>query len=343
MHYSETIKSFIPAPAACRAVKGNHVRAQAGRVFCLGESMMCLASLDGLSLAETQSLGLHVAGAESNVALYVADAGLAAEWISAVGDDPFGRRLTRYLAAYGVGTGFVETNPHAPTGFFFKNQQNGRTSVHYYRAGSAASRMSPASLARLALELDACTDEATIYLSGITLALSSSCADMVNACLKLGRTRGVPTLFDVNYRSGLWGVEQAAPAILAAANQASLVFVGLDEAHTLWGCATPEEVRTVIPAASEIIVKDGAVGATWLGASDQVFVPAIPTDVVEVVGAGDAFAAGVLAARLDLLPIISQLHRGHEFAQRAMSSPADFRPRSEYQESLTTTKEMEDR
>ncbi|MER5669322.1 PfkB family carbohydrate kinase, partial [Streptomyces mirabilis] len=73
-----------------------------GPVVCVGETMAALAPdplgpLDGADL-----LRVDIAGAESNVALYLADHGIPARWVSAVGDDPFGRRVRARIAAGGV-------------------------------------------------------------------------------------------------------------------------------------------------------------------------------------------------------------------------------------------------
>src|SRR4029079_4918149 len=80
------------------------------------------------------------------------------------------------------------------------------TAVHYYRSGSAASRMSPADLERIPLD----TAE-LVHISGITAALSESCLRLLEAILDHpARTR---VSFDVNYRPALWAVEQARPVL----------------------------------------------------------------------------------------------------------------------------------
>jgi 2-dehydro-3-deoxygluconokinase len=111
--------------------------------------------------------------------------------------------------------------------------------------------------------------------------------------------------------------------LLALANRSDIVFVGLDEAHTLWGCGTPEEVRDLIPEPAHLIVKDGDVGATEFSGEETVFVPAIPTEVVEAVGAGDAFAAGWLAARLAGASAEERLRGGHRRAHLVLQSTED--------------------
>jgi len=108
--------------------------------------------------------------------------------------------------------------------------------------------------------------------------------------------------FDVNHRAALWAPGAAASALLPFVRRADLVFVGRDEAECVWRTATADDLRALLPEPTTLVVKDGAVGATEYhraaGADHRTFVPAIPTDVVEAVGAGDALAAGYLAALL---------------------------------------------
>ena len=102
-----------------------------------------------------------------------------------------------------------------------------------------------------------------------------------------------------------------------------LVFVGLDEAALLWGTVTVDDIRALLPQPSTVIVKDGEVGATSLSATGTVFEPSPKIDVVEVVGAGDAFAAGYLHALLAGRSERERLQRGHEAAGRALTTTDD--------------------
>jgi 2-dehydro-3-deoxygluconokinase len=115
------------------------------------------------------------------------------------------------------------------------------------------------------------------------------------------------------------------------------VFVGLDEAESLWGCLTAAEVRMLLPEPHRLVIKDGAIGATEFERSEYersghgrhgddrvTFVPAIPTQVVEPVGAGDAFAAGYLSALLNGADSAARLRAGHERAHLVLLSPSDF-------------------
>jgi 2-dehydro-3-deoxygluconokinase len=134
--------------------------------------------------------------------------------------------------------------------------------------------------------------------------------------------------FDVNYRPALWPVSVAAAMIRRLAAGADVVFVGLDEANVLWDCRRAEELRAVLPDVERIVIKDGAVEAVELGPDGRVVVPTRPTPVVEVVGAGDAFAAGYLAGLLEGRPAADRILLGHRRAAVALAGTGDF-PRVE--------------
>ena len=287
-------------------------------LIAIGESMAMVAPSRAESLLDAESIRLRAAGAESNVAGHVAALGGGAAWVSALGDDVLGRRVHQEIAAQGVDTRWVSFDATAPTGVFFKDPGRG---VSYYRAGSAASRMTPDAVARIPLE-----QAQVVHLSGITPALSDDCAAMIESVFERVAASGALLSFDVNHRPGLWSVEDAAPVLRDLANRADIVFVGRDEAETLWGRPSADDVRALLPAPTRLIVKDGDVGATEFSASGPVFVPAIPTDVVEPVGAGDAFAGGYLAGLLRGWNVQECLRSGHERAHLVLQSTSDSAP-----------------
>ncbi|MEO7123546.1 MAG: sugar kinase [Lacisediminihabitans sp.] len=286
------------------------------RLISIGETMLMFAPELGESLASAERLGLYPGGAESNVACHVAHAGISSAWVSALGDDAFGNRIRRSVEDHGVDTRWVSVNGDAPTGVYFKDPGNG---VLYYRRGSAASLMSAATVADIPLE-----DAEVVHISGITPALSASCAALVESVLDRVAASTAVLSFDVNYRPTLWPVETAAPVLLGLARRADLVFVGLDEAQALWGCSTAADVRAMLPEPARLVVKDGDIGATEFSVDGTVFEPAIPTEVLEAVGAGDAFAAGYLTGLLRAGATNDRLRLGHERAGLVLRSLGDF-------------------
>ena len=284
-------------------------------LIAIGETMVLVTPHDTTPLADADTVRLSIGGAESNVAAHVVALGHRAAWVSRLGDDVLGQRVLRAISAQGVDTGRVLLDPDAPTGVYFKDPGRG---VHYYRAGSAASRMTAEWIADVPLE-----QARIVHVSGITPALSTDCAGMIDAVID--RVAASPALlsFDVNHRAPLWPASEAAPVLRGLADRADIVFVGLDEAETLWGCRTADDVRALLPHPAHVIVKDGGIRATEFSPSGVDVVPAIPTDVVEAVGAGDAFAAGYLAGLLSGRPPQERLRTGHERAHLVLQSTHD--------------------
>ena len=294
---------------------------QLPEVLAVGETMVLVAPALAEPLETATDFHLDPGGAEANVASHLAALGRRAAWAGLVGDDALGRRLVAQLAARGVDTTWVDADADAPTGVYVKDPGRG---VRYYRRGSAASRMDPAFAARLPI-----AGTRLLHLTGITPALSTSCDAMVDTLFDTARAVGVPVSFDVNHRPALWpSTDAAARRLRALAARADLVFVGLDEADVLWGAETADDVRRLLPDVPLLVVKDGAIGATGFDADGSEHVPALVAELVEPVGAGDAFAAGYLDSWLDGASPADRLRAGHERAVLVLGDTADF-PRSQ--------------
>ncbi|MFJ7628041.1 sugar kinase [Streptomyces sp. NPDC097595] len=293
-------------------------------VTCIGETMAALVPDPVAPLEGAGALGVRIAGAESNVAVYLADHGVPARWVSALGDDPFGRRIRAEVAASGVDVSGVRTDPHRPTGLLVKDPGTDGTRVHYYRRGSAASALTPG-----LLDDEAVRTAGLVHLSGITPALSTSCHDLVAALLEPpADERPCPVSFDVNHRAALWPPDTAATVLLGFARRADITFVGLDEAQALWGghLGDAAAVRALLPEPRVLVVKDGGVAATAFDGDRVHTVPAPRVEVVEPVGAGDAFAAGFLAGLLRGEEPVRALRLGHLTAGAALRVTGDHGP-----------------
>jgi 2-dehydro-3-deoxygluconokinase len=162
-----------------------------------------------------------------------------------------------------------------------------------------------------------------VHLSGITPALSPTCRAMAERVFTIAGEAGVLRSFDVNHRAALWHATDAGPALLEFARRADIVFVGLDEANRIWDVRTPEEVREHVGTGRTLVVKDSDVGATAFADGAHAFVPADAVEVVEPVGAGDAFAAGYLSGLLRGWDQPARLRLGHRVAALALRTMAD--------------------
>ncbi|GAA4359156.1 sugar kinase [Microbacterium rhizosphaerae] len=285
-------------------------------LLAAGETMAMVAPREAERLHAAQAFRVDSGGAESNVAGHVAALGHPSAWFSRLGADPLGDRILQHLTARGIDVSTVIRDAAHPTGLYVKDPGHG---VHYYRAGSAASFLCAADAD--AVDLDGVQ---VLHVSGITAVISPSAAEFLDRIITRAHDAGVLVSFDVNHRPALWDAETAGAALKPVAARADIVFVGRDEAERLWGTATPAEVRALLPGVGELVVKDGAHGATTFAGQDEVFVPARTVEVVEEVGAGDAFAGGYLAALLDRAPIDARLQAGHARAALTLTTTADW-------------------
>ncbi|MFJ6805023.1 sugar kinase [Streptomyces anulatus] len=329
-------------------------------VVCLGESMVTFLPSQPGRLADVPSFGRGIGGAESNVACALAAAGHRAAWVGRVGADGFGDHLVEAIASYGVDTSAVRRDPVRPTGIYFRTATDRGTDTHevaYYRAGSAASAMSPSNVPYEDLFAGR-----ILHLSGITAALSADCLALLRD-LTAARPGRPSVSFDVNHRPHLWrGGDADASVLLELARRCDLVFVGEDEAEEAWGIVGAEAIRAALPEPAVVVVKRGSAGATVFsglrpeprssdagGAEDATgprssdagwaedapggagvdadtvtVVPALRVDVVAAVGAGDAFAAGFLSATLRGLPVRERVRHGHLMAAAVLTVPGDL-------------------
>lgn len=302
------------------------------QAVCLGESMAVLLADGPGPLDTVEGFRPSVGGAESNVACGLAALGIPSAWISRVGDDGFGRRLTAEIGARGVDTSAVAVDPHRPTGLYLKETGGserpgdlgaGSSRLHYYRTGSAASALAPELLADPAAA-QLLASARLLHLSGITAALSDSCLDLVRTLLAPEHRRpGTLVSFDLNWRPALWHDRDPAvlPALLDAAD---LVLLGADEAEAAFGTGDPRELRALFPSPATLVVKDSGNAVTAMDRDGRsVTEPALTVEVVEATGAGDAFAAGYLASTLRGLDRRSRLRLGHLSAAAALTAHED--------------------
>jgi 2-dehydro-3-deoxygluconokinase len=270
-------------------------------VVTLGEGMILLIALSQGRMRHVHLFQRSFAGAELNVAIGLVRLGLQAGWISQVGADEFGAYLLAQIRGEGVDVSRVRVDPEAPTGVYFKEfRRPGETHVWYYRRGSAASRLAPDGV-----DWDYVRSAKIVHLTGITPALSDSCAATVRRAIAEARAAGVQVSFDPNIRLKLWTADAARRFILDILPQVDIILPGLDEARLLVGPGEPEALcrRLLEKGPSVVGLKMGAAGAVAADAAGVYFASAPSVTVVDTIGAGDGFAAAFLACYLKGYPL----------------------------------------
>lgn len=268
-------------------------------VVTLGETMVLLVGHGAGSVTDLDAMRVDTGGAESNTAIGLARLHVPVTWVGRVGDDPAGARVLRDIRAAGV-TVAATTDPERSTGLMMKERlPGGRTRVTYHRRGSAGAALRASDVPAGLVE-----QAALLHLTGITVALSDSTREAVHAALERATANGVPVSFDVNHRPKLVDDATGRRHYRAVAARSAIVFAGDDEARLLLDRPERDDdeadlaLRLADLASGRAVVKMGSRGAVAAIDGEVLRRPAVPVAVVDPVGAGDAFVAAYLAARL---------------------------------------------
>ena len=290
-----------------------------------GETMVLLDPEQDGTPRSGSRYTLRVAGAESNVAVGLARLGVGARWLSKLGRDELGAAVRSALDAEGVDLRWTASDAHAPTGLFFKVRSGGRSSVVYYRSGSAASTLDPRDVPDEALE-----GVGLVHLTGITLALSDGCRELALDLARRARQRGALVVFDPNYREALW--DRPRSALDAQRPLHELIdwyLCGAGEAALLFGVERQEDLLEAMPAAGieRAVVRVGRRGSLVMTPESvgEVTPPeGEETEVLDEIGAGDAFAAGFAFGLLRGWPPERCARAGHVIALHALRGTGDW-------------------
>jgi 2-dehydro-3-deoxygluconokinase len=292
-------------------------------VVTLGECLVALVASSTGPLAETIVFERHIAGAEANAAVGLARLGHSVAYIGRVGSDGFGTAVVRKLRGEGVNVDNLVVDETAATGVMIRERRGiGAANVLYYRAGSAGSRLGPA-------DVDAAAESFTgarwLHLTGITPALSPTARAAVERAIALARGAGLTVSLDLNLRRKLWSEAEAAIVLRDLATRVDVVMGDEDEVRLVTGGDGSPEALVEAASASVAIVKLGAEGAIAASAGKTFRAEAVPVrTVVDPVGAGDAFAAGYIAATLEGKPIGEALRVANACGAAALTVVGDM-------------------
>ena len=268
-------------------------------VATMGETMALLQPLPDVPVGATSTLRRSIAGAESNFAIALTRLGRSVSFLSRVGDDAFGRAIISALDGERVCTSQITIDQTAPTGIMVREPgRNAEPIVDYHRRGSAASQ----------LDIDDVPPEwlsgaRYVHLTGITPALSNSCRRAVFHAIELARANGSVVVFDPNVRMKLWNDHATARRVLLdIAGHADIVLPGAAELEFLTGTGDPTSgARNLLDQGATLIaIKLGPAGSISVSESEVITEPGHPVlRVVDPIGAGDAWAAGLLSVLID--------------------------------------------
>jgi 2-dehydro-3-deoxygluconokinase len=261
-----------------------------------GETMIRVSVRPGQTLENASQVDLYTGGTESNTAVALSRLGMKTAWASRLTDNALGQRIKADIARHGVDTSRVIWTPKDRTGTYYVEFATPprSASVTYDRQHSAISRLRPEDL-----DWNFLLDTRILHLTGITPALSPGCQRTVAEAVKKARTRKVPVSFDINYRSKLWKPGAAAKALSPLLRDSTLVIMTQEDADVVFKLkGEPEKVvrkiRENFHPRVAVLTMGGKGALAWDG-DMLLHEPGLPLqEVIDRLGAGDAFTAGLI-------------------------------------------------
>lgn len=275
-----------------------------------GEPMGLLIAQSEGSLDSVAGFTLAVAGAEFNVATGTARLGHFVSYLTKLGNDPFGTRITNTLTANKIDSSNVLTSDTNTTGFMLKSKvSKGDPEIFYFRKGSAASTLDASDVEKIDFsKFD------YVHLTGIFPALTDSTRAAMMDLIKKAKELGLFISFDPNLRPQLWPSQEVMVKTLnELASYADLVLPGCGEGKILCGSEDPSKINDFYRSlgARMVVTKLGPDGALVREGDNEYKVPGFIIDkVVDTVGAGDGFACGVITGLMEGLSLEKAVERG---------------------------------
>jgi 2-dehydro-3-deoxygluconokinase len=290
-----------------------------------GEAMVRLTPPGFQRLEQARSLDVHVGGGELNVAVGASRLGLSTRWVSRLTDNPLGRMIANHAREHGVDLSHVAWTAEDRTGIYFAELGAAprASTVLYDRSASAMSRIAPGMIDwSNVFEGGAGGAGARwFHMSGITPALGESAAATTVESLAAAKKLGISVSYDLNYRSKLWSADKARAVqepmmehvdVLITTEEDTRVVFGIGsrgsgdaftkvESDVYGEVARRLQERFGVRAVAITLRENPLVWTnTW---SALIFAdgelhcaPRYEVEIVDRIGAGDAFSAGLIHA-----------------------------------------------
>jgi 2-dehydro-3-deoxygluconokinase len=296
-------------------------------VVTIGETMVLFYPFDNRPLKYSPLLSRTIAGAESNVAIGLSRLGKNTRWIGRLGKDPFGDIVSSTLMGEGIDlTKVIRDESHFTSVFFKENSSLGDPEIFYYRKGSASSIWEPKHVQR-----DWFEGSRILHMTGITPALGINTLEFTRKCMEVAKSLGLTISFDPNIRYKLWTEENAREAILSLIPLCDIFLPGIDEAKALLGDKPLEQLAEefISLGPRTVAIKLGEKGAFGMRKGENSYI--IPSEkinnLVDTVGAGDAFATGFLSIVADgptNFSVLEALKRGNKLGAKVIQEKGDW-------------------
>ena len=272
-------------------------------VLAIGRSSIDLYAHEvGCAIADVRSFDAYVGGCPTNVSVGTRRLGLRSALLTAVGDDQVGDFVTAFLDREQVETRFIPQKPGRRTSAVILTiQPPDKFPLTFYRDNCADRALTVADVARAPVG-----DSRVVFVTGTGLSHPPA-REATFAAAATARAAGVPVVVDLDYRADQWDDERAFSVQIRSLLQSATLAVGTEEELAAASGSTDVAAGTVSLLESGIqalILKRGARGSTILRSNvPPVEVTPFPIDVLNVLGAGDAFASGFLYGYLQGWPL----------------------------------------
>jgi 5-dehydro-2-deoxygluconokinase len=279
-------------------------------VLAMGRSGVDVYPLQvGVGLEDVETFGKYLGGSAANVAVASARLGHRVALVTGVGDDPFGRFVRRALRDLGVDDGYVVVDHDHPTPVTFcEIFPPDDFPIWFYRRPTAPDlQIRPEDL-----DLDAVRDAQLLWATVTGLSEEPSRAAHFAAWEARGRRRH--TVLDLDFRPMFWPSREEASAQVRAALQHVTVAVGnREECEVATGETDPDRAAdALLDAGLELaVVKQGPRGVLGKTRTQRIVVPPTPVEVVNGLGAGDAFGGSLVHGLLTGLPLEQTLRNAN--------------------------------
>ncbi|QBQ97504.1 sugar kinase [Paraburkholderia pallida] len=257
-------------------------------ILAYGEAMIEFNQAEKDKPAYLQGFG----GDTSNFAIAAARQGARTGFVSAVGDDQFGRLLLDLWTREGVDTSTVRVDASAPTGVYFVSHGPNGHAFDYLRKGSAASRYASADLPLATLAA-----ARVLHLSGISVAIGEAACDAAFAAIEHARANGVQVSFDTNLRLKLWPLARARAVMTEVLRATDICLPSWDDVAVLTGLDDRDAIVDHLLSLGPRVValKLGKEGAYVATPHERRLVPGRVVTAVDATGAGDCFGGAFIA------------------------------------------------
>ncbi len=231
-------------------------------------------------------------GDTSNAVIAAARAGSRCAYVSAVGDDAFGRLLMNLWRTEALDIAQIAIESGALTGVYFVTHGESGHEFSYRRAGSAATRMQLGAAQREVLQ-----STRWLHYSGISQAISQNAREQCAIAVQLAKAAGARISFDSNLRLKLWSLDEARAHMIPAIAGCDLFLPSLDDMTLLTGLSDPQAILrwSHDTGARQVVLKMGNSGVLVSDASAGHLIAPICVQAVDATGAGDCFAGNLLA------------------------------------------------